>query len=432
MPPYQIIDHNNPLGGGGMGCVYKAMDTNNRVVALKMMSNRLTCYPTYRQLFNQEVQTLKGLNHKYVVHIIGEPYEDAQGNYYLPMEYIDGENIEKYVPNGDGLNYKDAVKLMIKILDAMEYIHGEGVIHRDIKPANIMIRNNEDVCVVDFGIAKDASVGASGHTVGTIIGTDGYMSPEQADGLNIDTRTDIYSLGCVFFYLLTGQHAVKKENNDNATIHNILEGTMRSPSQIKSSIPQSVDAVFLKSVHKNMTKRYQTATEFKDALINIEDNPNPQISVGRDYDNDIQITDNDHKVSRHHLVISGHSNGSIEIKDTSTNGTNINGRLIKNESIKINSVKTNPPVVLLAALHECQLNWDDVMQKLRERGWNPPPPPSPNVRFNIFVGILCFLLPLVGWLLGGVWKTEHPQKASTVFTIAWVSFIIYIIIFAIL
>ena len=302
-----------------------------------------------------------------------------------------------------------------------------------------MIRPNGSICVIDFGIAKDARLGGTGQTVGQIIGTDGYMSPEQAIGLNIDLRTDIYSLGCVFYYLLTGQHAVQKGNNDYATRTNILHGSMPVPSQTNHAIPSSIDDVFLKAVDKNMTLRYQSASEFKQALEEALSSPVPRITVGSSGDNDIQI--NNQYVSRHHLVIrglefpltGGGTKYSIEITDKSTNGTGVDGRPLRNGSMVIDYDGTvNLPEVLLAARAECPLNWNEAVGKLKMRGWNPvrvvPPPPGPVPEsLNVFLGIVCFLFPLVGWILWGVWKTEHPQKASTASTIAWVGFIINII-----
>lgn len=434
--PYTIIEE---LGHGGMGCVYKAQDSSGKVVALKMMSNKVTCYPEFRKLFYSEVDTLRLMNHPSVVHIVGDPYTDNAGNYYLPMEFIEGETIEQHVNRCGAYSFDESMNLMSKILEALQYVHDRGRIHRDIKPSNIMIRPNGSICVIDFGIAKDARLGGTGQTVGQIIGTDGYMSPEQAIGLNIDLRTDIYSLGCVFYYLLTGQHAVQKGNNDYATRTNILHGSMPVPSQTNHAIPSSIDDVFLKAVDKNMTLRYQSASEFKQALEEALGSPVPRITVGSSGDNDIQI--NNQYVSRHHLVIrglefpltGGGTKYSIEITDKSTNGTGVDGRPLRNGSMVIDYDGTvNLPEVLLAARAECPLNWNEAVGKLKMRGWNPvrvvPPPPGPVPEsLNVFLGIVCFLFPLVGWILWGVWKTEHPQKASTASTIAWVGFIINII-----
>lgn len=400
------------LGHGGMGCVYKAQDPNGRIVALKMMSNKHTYQPAYRALFKSEVDTLRLMDHPSVVHIVGDPYSDPAGNLYLPMEFIEGKTIEQHVNLEGAYSLADAVSLMSKILEALQYVHDRGRIHRDIKPSNIMIRPNGTICVIDFGIAKDAKIGGTGHTIGQIIGTDGYMSPEQAKGDTIDKRTDIYSLGCVFYYMLTGQHAVQMGQNDYATVMNILHGNMPHPSQYVHSLPTAVDEVFLKSVDKDVTKRYRTASEFKDALTEICGNPIPRISVGSSGDNDIQI--NNQYVSRHHLVIrgleqpltGGDTKYFIEITDKSTNGTGVNGRPLRNSSMVIDYDGTvNLPEVLLAARAECPLNWNEVVSKLKMRGWtpgriikdpsSPSSPPVPKNRTGVVVGVACVIFLII-------------------------------------
>lgn len=380
---YTLIEE---LGHGGMGCVYKAEDTKGNIVAIKKMSNRVTCYPEYRELFKAEVETLKKMNYPSIVRIVGDPYSDAEGNLYLPMEYVEGETLEHRVFSKGPFSLDEAVELMSMILDAIQYVHNRQRIHRDIKPSNIMLRPNGEICVIDFGIAKDACVGSSGKTVGRVIGTDGYMSPEQANGYNIDHRTDIYSLGCVFFFLLTGKHAVQKGANDYATVANILKGEMLLPSQLVASIPPAIDNVFLKSVDKNMMRRYQSALSFKEALEVACGNSVPKISVGSSSDNDIIISSQ--YVSRHHLVISGLERPltggakkyTIELTDDSLNGTGVDGRPLKKTSMEIDYNGTSfLPEVLLAARSECPLDWDDVVMKLRQKGWNPDlPKPIPT------------------------------------------------------
>ena len=438
--PYTIIEE---IGHGGMGCVYKGKGPNGKIVAIKMMSNKVTCIPEYRQLFQSEVDTLKRMNHPSVVHIVGDPYRDEAGNLYLPMEFVEGETIEQHVNTIGTFALEDAVALMSKILEALQYVHERQRIHRDIKPSNIMLRPDGSICIIDFGIAKDARIGGTGQTVGRVIGTDGYMSPEQARGLHIDHRTDIYSMGCVFFYLLTGQHAVQKGNNDYATVANILNGDMPLPSQTVGGLPTAVDDVFMKAVDKNMMHRYQTAVEFKQALEEACGQATPKITVGSRSDNDIQI--NNEYVSKHHLIIKGLEQPltggakkfSIELTDNSTNGTGVNGRPLKRSSMVIDYNGTiDLPEVLLAARTECPLNWDEVVSKLKMRGWNPvtvisspPPPPQPyrEESLNVFLSIVSFFIPFVGWILWGVWHEEHPHKASVAARLAWAGFVLNVI-----
>ncbi len=434
------------IGHGGMGCVYKGMDSGGRKVAIKMMSNRVTCYPEYRKLFQSEVDTLKRMNHPSVVHIVGEPYKDAKGNLYLPMEYIEGQTVEQRVDAVGSMPMEQAVDLMCKILEALQYIHDRNRIHRDIKPSNIMIRPDESICIIDFGIAKDARIG-TGNTVGQIIGTDGYMSPEQANGLNIDKRTDIYSLGCVLYYLLTGKHAISKGKNDYETICNILKHIPSLPSQTGTGVSTALDDVFAKAVDKNMTLRYQTASEFRDAIEQAVGKASPCVTIGRLENNNIVIKNDD--VSRKHLIIRGEerpmTGGAkqyvLEIVDVgSKNGTGVNGRLLRNDTYSINYEGTmNLPEVLLAGKPELAVNWPDVMAKLRAKGWNPQvyspskptaPVANPNESLHWFLCIVS-LIPLVGWILWGVYRGEHPQKASLAAILGWIGFVINIIVFII-
>lgn len=440
--PYTLIEE---IGHGGMGCVYKGMDQNGRKVAIKMMSNRVTCYPEYRQLFQSEVDTLKRMDHPAVVHIVGEPYRDDKGNLYLPMEYIEGQTIEQKVNSEGTIPMEEAVSLMCKILEALQYVHDRNRIHRDIKPSNIMIRPNGSICIIDFGIAKDARVG-SGNTVGHIIGTDGYMSPEQANGLNIDRRTDIYSLGCVLYYLLTGKHAISKGKNDYETICNILQNIPSLPSQSGTGVSTALDDVFAKAVDKNMTLRYQTASEFKDAIEQAIGKASPSVTIGRLESNNIVIKHDD--VSRRHLIIRGAERPmtggakqyQLEIVDVgSKNGTGINGRLLRNDTYSINYDGTvNLPEVLLAGKPELAINWPNVMSILRSKGWNPqvydrPKPPKPPVPRESLHWFLCIvsLIPPLGWILWGVYKDEHPQKASLAAKFGWIGFVISLIGFII-
>ena len=200
MNDYKII---REVGKGGMGCVYEAADSYGNKIALKMMSAKAASHPDYREMFELEVQSLKKLSHPSVVKIIGEPFSDAGGNLYLPMEFVEGRTISQMVQSNGPIGEQEALSIFSKLLEVFSYIHSKACIHRDVKPSNIMIRPDGSVCVIDFGIAKDSKT-STGKTIGRVVGTDGYMSPEQANGYSIDTRTDIYSLGCLLHYMLSG------------------------------------------------------------------------------------------------------------------------------------------------------------------------------------------------------------------------------------
>lgn len=371
---YTIIDI---LGSGGMGCVYRARDAHGRIVALKMMSNKVSCFPEYRQLFRDEATTLMVLNHPNVVHIVGMPYSDDAGNLFLPMEYVEGITLDKYIArHGGRLDIRETVRILDMVLEAMQYVHKRDRIHRDIKPSNIMIRPDGTVCIIDFGVAKDARVGTDGATVGRIVGTDGYMSPEQANGLHIDSRTDIYSLGCVLYYMLTGKHAVARGKDNHETMLNINRAEMQLPSMAATGISPLLDYVFLKAVDKDMMRRYQTAEQFREAIDTVTGRVKPMVTVGKAPDNDIRIS---HEfVSRHHLIIRGITEPAtagqhcyrIEIEDKSSNGTGVAGRRLYHDTMLFDYIDDNSlPTVMLAGRVDCTLNWNTALSILRAKGW---------------------------------------------------------------
>ncbi len=443
------------IGRGGMGCVYDAEDNSARRVALKMMSNAVTCYPEYRALFTSEVETLKKMNHPSVVKIVGEPYSDAAGNMYLPMEFIQGQTIEQYVVSHGPMPEDRAIAMMSDILDAMQYVHSQKCIHRDIKPSNIMIRDTGGICIIDFGIAKDAKIGATGKTVGHIIGTDGYMSPEQASGLNIDIRTDIYSLGCILFYMLTGHHAITKKSNSYETMLAVLHDSVPPPSSLMPTISQHTDSVVLRAVDKNMMHRYQSCYEFRQALHAPYDTPvggygggggayhdRPTVTVGRSSDNDIVMSSQ--YVSGHHLTIQGiddYGQPTIIIVDSSTNGTGIAGRRIHNETHKIPYTSIGDlPEVLLSGHSDCRLPWGEVIRRLRKQGWQTHAAGSDRADDAVVMDdsdsdlghtiltivwcVVAVLFPLVGWIIAIIWWNKHRGSAKAILWCATIAFAI--------
>lgn len=444
MNDYRII---REVGKGGMGCVYEAIDSYGNKVALKMMSAKAAAHPDYKEMFEQEVQSLKTLSNSSIVRIVGEPFSDASGNLYLPMEYVEGRTISQIVQANGPYNEQEAISIFTKLLDAFSYIHSRSCIHRDVKPSNIMIRPDGSVCVIDFGIAKDSKT-TTGKTIGRIVGTDGYMSPEQANGYNIDTRTDIYSLGCLLHYMLTGSHAIPKQSNDYETICAILESNFPLVSDKGITVSDRTQNSILTAVDKNMTLRFQTADEFKAALT---DQALFKVSVGR---SNCNIIFSGEYVSSHHLdIIWEPLNGlgtsyKVTIKDHSTNGTGVNGRKIKNESYtftvnksvsSLMSDSSSLPQVMIAGLATHILNWTDVLNVLFDKMDLPTsvlkeyggttgtlvnqPETVASEQISVGYGILCFIIPLAGWIIGAVWKPKYPLKAQTANKLAWLGFL---------
>lgn len=366
MNDYQIV---REVGKGGMGCVYEALDSHGNRVALKMMSAKAASHPDYREMFDHEVQALKKLSHPSIVNIVGEPFSDSAGNLYLPMEYVEGSTLSQIVREKGPFSEQAALGIFCRLLDVFSYIHGMGCIHRDVKPSNVMIRPDGSVCVIDFGIAKDSRI-STGHTVGRIVGTDGYMSPEQANGFNIDTRTDIYSLGCLLHYMLTATHAIPKQSNDYETICAILEQKFPLVSDRGITVSERTQKAILAAVDKNMTVRYQNPAEFKAAL---SGKSRYKITVGR---NNCDIIFHGEYVSGNHLDIiweplnQACTWSEVTIVDHSTNGTGVDGRKIKHESYTFRTDKpiqslmkdtSSLPQVMIAGLTTHMLDWQTVL-----------------------------------------------------------------------
>src|SRR6185436_8858103 len=199
------------LGSGGMGEVYRGRDTRlDRPVALKVLPAALAADPRFRQRFDREARVISRLNHPQIctVYDIG----DAQGVSFLVMELVEGETLRAWGSRPRARTISDIVAIVLQISRALAAAHAAGIVHRDIKPDNVLVRADGSVKVLDFGVAKlapaasaaDATTGFGDTEFGTLIGTTGYMSPEQARGVDVDGRSDIFSLGIVLYELLTG------------------------------------------------------------------------------------------------------------------------------------------------------------------------------------------------------------------------------------
>lgn len=244
------------LGEGGMGEVYLANDTfTNDQVAVKLTHMGTKNADLLKKRFIREVKLLQSINHKGVVKLISSG-ETADRLYYV-MEYIPGE------PMCAGKTYKDTAMLLMKVADALEAIHNQGVVHRDIKPENILMNGNNPV-IVDFGIASEANTPRLTQT-GSMIGTVSYMSPEQVMGSQVDHRADLYSLGVVMYELLTKQSPFVGGQVANQ-IFKILQERPTPPRQINTDIPQSLEAICVKLLEKNPEQRYQNAAELANDL----------------------------------------------------------------------------------------------------------------------------------------------------------------------
>ncbi|RLB28402.1 MAG: hypothetical protein DRG66_03710 [Deltaproteobacteria bacterium] len=249
------------LGRGAMGTVYKARDPKiNRLLAIKTIrfsdefeDDQLK---EIKERFFTEAELAGKLSHPGIVaiHDIGEDYDLT----YMAMEFLDGEDLEKYCKKGSLLPVRKLLDIIAETADALEYAHNNGVIHRDIKPANIMLLKNGRVKVTDFGIAK--SMSASKTRSGIILGTPNYMAPEQIMGRQIDARSDIFSLGVVFFQLLTGDLPFRGDNL-NSLFYKVTQVKHTSPSKINPKVIKPCEQILDKALAKNPDHRFQKASD---------------------------------------------------------------------------------------------------------------------------------------------------------------------------
>lgn len=259
---YKILEK---LGEGGMGVVYKAEDTKlKRTVALKFLSPVLTRESDAKARLIHEAQAAAALSH----HNICTVYEidEFKGQLFIAMECYEGETLADRIAKGP-LPQNEAIDFAIQIAQGLAKAHEQGIVHRDIKPANIFITKDDQVKVVDFGLAK-----LSGQTrltrTGTTLGTMSYMSPEQTMGENVDHRTDIWSWGVIFYEMLSGQVPFRGEC-EAAIMYSVVNEKLRPLKAIKPDIPEELAQIAAKTLEKKPNDRYENVEELIDDLYSI-------------------------------------------------------------------------------------------------------------------------------------------------------------------
>ncbi len=249
------------LGRGGMGAVYKARQPRlDRFVALKILAPDKQNDPQFAERFEREARVLARLSHPNIVAV--HDFGEVQGRFYLLMEYVDGLTLRQVMQHGK-MAPAEALQLVPKICEALQFAHEHGIVHRDIKPENILLDKQGHVKIADFGIAKIAGVEAKGLTltgVRDVVGTPAYMAPEQVEKPQaVDHRADIYSLGVVFYEMLTGELPL---------------GKFAPPSKMVQ-VDVRLDEVVLHALEKEPARRYQQASQVKTAVETIAGTPPP-------------------------------------------------------------------------------------------------------------------------------------------------------------
>lgn len=250
------------IGTGGMADVYLADDQRlNRQVAVKILRSDLARDPAFVNRFNKEALAAAALNHSGIVAVYDSGTEKTPAGTmpYIVMEYVEGESLREILHQGDRLPFERAVEIVSGVLEALAYSHKQGIVHRDIKPGNIMITRSGDVKVTDFGIARAlADAGATLTSTWNIVGTAQYLSPEQATGTLTDARSDLYSVGCLFYELISGRPPFTGET-PVAIAYQHVSSTPAAVSSLAANLDPRLDSFFEVALAKSPDNRYQDA-----------------------------------------------------------------------------------------------------------------------------------------------------------------------------
>jgi beta-lactam-binding protein with PASTA domain/tRNA A-37 threonylcarbamoyl transferase component Bud32 len=258
------------LGRGGMAEVHRGRDLRlGREVAVKVLRHDLARDPSFQVRFRREAQAAASLNHPAIVAVYdtGEDRTATGATPYIVMEYVEGDTLRDVLRREGRLHPERAMSLAADICGALDFSHRNGIVHRDVKPGNVMITPQGTVKVMDFGIARAVSDSAATMTsTAAVIGTAQYLSPEQARGEGVDARSDVYSMGCMLYELVTGAPPFTGDSPVAVAYQHVREDP-RLPSSIAREIPPELDAILLKAMSKNPANRYQSAADMRNDLL---------------------------------------------------------------------------------------------------------------------------------------------------------------------
>jgi serine/threonine protein kinase/Tfp pilus assembly protein PilF len=266
---YRIIEE---LGRGGMGVVYKAEDSKlKRSVALKFLPADTTHIPEFKDRFAREAQAAAALDHPNICTVY--EFDETDNKTYISMAYLGGQSLKKKIDAGP-LDLDEALRIAVQVAEGLQAAHKKGVIHRDIKSSNIMLTEEGQAKILDFGLARIANTTLM-TKAGTTMGTIAYMSPEQARGETVDKRTDIWSLGVVLYEMLSGRLPFKGEH-EQAVVYSILHEEPPSLTHLRPEVPASVEQVISRALEKEEDERYRDAGELLDDLRAVLEGTEPQ------------------------------------------------------------------------------------------------------------------------------------------------------------
>lgn len=277
---YRILEK---IGEGGMGVVYKALDTHlDRLVAIKVLPPDRVQDADRRQRFVQEAKAASALHHPNII-VVHDIAVD-RGLDFIVMEHVDGSTLDRLIGR-KGLNLNEALGYAVQIADGLAKAHAAGIVHRDLKPTNVMITSEGQAKILDFGLAKLMDAGeadALGPTrtldrvdkprteAGYVVGTAAYMSPEQAEGKKVDARTDIFSFGALLYEMLTGQKAFSRETR-MSTLAAILREEPKAAGQVNDALPPDIEPILARCLRKDPQRRWQSMSDLKVVLLDLKE-----------------------------------------------------------------------------------------------------------------------------------------------------------------
>jgi len=266
--PYTVVER---IGAGGMGVVYKVVDAAGHSFALKRLIEELVTEEGLLRL-RREASAASALDHPNIVRF--ETLIEDEGVPHLVMEYLEGQTLKRLLAGGHRLELDDALHIAFQVAEALDCAHARGIVHRDLKPGNILVTRSARVKLLDFGIAKlIAAASGVGATLekrltksGEVLGTKGYMAPEQARGETVDARADVFSFGCVLYEILCGKSAFSGGNALGRSVAILSEEPPRLKERVPSSVPRELDELVHRSLMKDPGGRPSSMKEVLEVL----------------------------------------------------------------------------------------------------------------------------------------------------------------------
>ena len=270
--PYEILE---PLGVGGMGEVYKARDSRlDRLVAIKVLLPNVGANQQFRMRFEREARAASALDHPHICTIYDVGSTDITP--YLVMQYVQGETLASRI-SSSSLPVSEALEYAVQIASGLAAAHRSGIVHRDLKPANVMVATDGTIKILDFGLAKqvesDAAMdlretrtSAEATQAGTVIGTSGYMSPEQVEGRQVDARSDVFSFGVLLYELLTRRRPFDRGSAVSTALA-IVRERPAPPRGIRREIPHDLESVMFRCLEKMRDARFASGTDLHEQLL---------------------------------------------------------------------------------------------------------------------------------------------------------------------